>query len=127
MIELLHEAGADLNAKDHEGWIPVDMLHFRYCGTKIIAWFLDHGIDIDHQDPNGNTFLHLAVLNPPTNWYIPIAEFLVHRGADRSLKNKKGYTALDLYLKRNGSLSTAIKNILDPKSNPPAPAPSMPH
>jgi len=127
MIELLHEAGADLNVKDHEGWIPVDMLNFRYCGTKSIAWFLDHGIDIDHQDPNGNTFLHLAVLNPPTNWYISIAEFLVHRGADRSLKNKKGYTALDLYLKRNGSLSTAIKNILDPKSNPPAPAPSMPH
>ena len=126
LIELLHEAGADLNVKDHEGWIPVDMLNFRYCGTKSIAWFLDHGIDIDHQNPNGNTFLHLAVLNEGI-WEMEIAEFLVHRGADRSLKNKKGYTALDLYLKRNGSLSTAIKNILDPKSNPPAPAPSMPH
>ncbi len=119
LIELLHEAGADLNVKDHEGWIPVDMLNFRYRGTKSIAWFLDHGIDIDHQDPNGNTFLHLAVLNEGI-WDMEIAEFLVHRGANRSLKNKKGETALDIYLKRNGTYSY-YKAILDPKPGAPIP------
>ena len=119
LMELLHEAGADLNAKDHEGRIPADMLNKHYTTTMYIPWFLDRGIDIDHQDQNGNSFLHRAVLNGGV-WDMQCAESLVHRGANRSLKNKKGETALDIYLKSNGT-DPYYKAILDPKPGAPIP------
>jgi ankyrin repeat protein len=58
-LELLHEKGADLNARDHAGNAP---LHLAVLNdwTLGAAWLLEHGASLDIKNDAGKTPLHLS-------------------------------------------------------------------
>lgn len=77
---------------------------------KMLQLLVDSGIDINHQDNNGNTALHHAVLDYRINSF----RVLLKHGARTDIKNQNKKTALDLALdiKRSGGAGLG-KGVLD--------------
>lgn len=65
---------------------------FLYGGIDTVKFFVESGHNIDEKDKDGNTLLHLAVLNSKCNR----AQSLILLGADIDAKNDKGDTPLSL-------------------------------
>lgn len=59
---------------------------------KICEMALAHGADVNHQNKQGNTALHFAFTYDPTG---QLAEFLIEKGADDTLRNAAGATPYD--------------------------------
>jgi hypothetical protein len=59
---------------------------------EAIKLCLDHGVDVDAFNSNGQTILHAAVQRNS----IALIKFLAERGAKLDMKNKQGQTPLDL-------------------------------
>ena len=81
---------ADVNKT---GWTP---LHYAASGTTqdakaMVALLLEENAYIDAASPNGTTPLMMAVRYGPGD----VARLLVQEGADPTLKNELGLTALD--------------------------------
>ena len=79
------------NLPDERGFTPLVLA--TYLGQKEVAEvLLDHGAELDAQDPMmGNT----ALMGVCFKGSLELAQLLIARGADKSLKNKNGETALD--------------------------------
>jgi ankyrin repeat protein len=79
-----------LELNDNSSWHP---LHFTaYLGHKeITALLLSHDVDINVQTDNGHTPLYIAV----ENGRIDLANYLIENGADTSIHDSFGRTALD--------------------------------
>ena len=91
-LELLRDAGADLEAADGDGMTP---LHYaaRRGDTKIV----DAGVDVDAKTPDKETALYLAV----RHWATGCVEVLLAAGASPNLKGRHGLTPFGLALRRN--------------------------
>ncbi|AVP57661.1 ankyrin repeat domain-containing protein [Pulveribacter suum] len=81
---------ADVN---QQGWTP---LHYAASGTTdhapaMVTLLLEHYAYIDAASPNGTTPLMMAVRNGLAD----TARLLVLEGADPTLKNERGLTAVD--------------------------------
>ena len=78
---------ADVNKP---GWTP---LHYAASGghAEIVQLLLEHAAYIDAQSPNQSTPLMMAAMYGNTR----TLSVLLEAGADASLKNQKGMTALD--------------------------------
>jgi ankyrin repeat protein len=78
---------ADVNKP---GWTP---LHYAASGghAEIVQLLLEHSAYIDAQSPNQSTPLMMAAMYGNTR----TLSVLLQAGADASLKNQKGMTALD--------------------------------
>ena len=110
-------AGADVNAKDDDGYTPLDYAvpagkeetadllrkHGGISGAEdsihvaaimgnieAVRQHLAAGADVNAKNQNGSTPLHLA----PASGHKEIAELLIARGADVNAKNKYGVTPL---------------------------------
>ena len=110
-------AGADVNAKDDDGYTPLDYAvpagkeetadllrkHGGISGAEdsihvaaimgnieAVRQHLAAGADVNAKNQNGSTPLHLA----PASGHKEIAELLIARGADVNAKNKYGLTPL---------------------------------
>jgi ankyrin repeat protein len=59
---------------------------------KTITLLLDAGLDINANDATGRTALHGAALQG----YDQVIRFLAQRGAKLDIKDKRGFTALDV-------------------------------
>jgi len=82
--------GADVN---QQGWTP---LHYAASSTSddapaMVTLLLEHHAYIDAASPNGTTPLMMAVRNGLAD----TARLLVREGADPTLKNERGMTAVD--------------------------------
>ena len=65
--------------------------------TFAVRCFLLRGADVDAEDENGRTPLHLAACGGHTE----VAELLIARGANVNVKDKQGKTPLGLAVERN--------------------------
>ncbi len=92
--------GVKLNFRDQKGrnalLVSVDRNQTEYVGLLV-----SHGIDINSQDNDGNTVLHLPLAKALGNkMFIPycqnIVKVLLEEGADPTIRNKEGKSALDL-------------------------------
>lgn len=90
IVELLLENGADIHAKDEEGYAALHYAARGARGTETLALLLERGADIEARDKIGNTPLLVAVRFNSTQE--PIADFLIQRGADRHVRNYYGDT-----------------------------------
>ncbi len=88
VIEVLIEAGADINSRDFVGRTALaHVLQHSVEGVKVLS---DNGADLNTKDRDGFTPLHIAV-----RWgRVKSAFFLASAGANLSLQDKKGNTAL---------------------------------
>jgi len=59
---------------------------------EIALWLAENGCDLDYVNVDGQTALHLAVLDGS----ISMAAALVRKGADMGIKDMGGKTAMDL-------------------------------
>lgn len=114
----LIEAGADLTFYDSQGNTLLFSAALRSDGVELCRQYLEHGIDIDHVNNNGDTALDAAA----KEGYYSTAEFLIDNGATVSQHtleaviqgvNGQGYEHLDLVqLVVNNCSPTDINNVL---------------
>ena len=101
-IEQLIGFGADLEARDTQGYTA---LHWAVCAadnSMAIETLLHSGARIDVKTYEGNTIAHLAVI---CSKWIESAKAMSETDLGRldlNLKNEDGLTAFDLLRKRNG-------------------------
>jgi uncharacterized protein len=90
VAKLLIEHDADVNKT---GWTP---LHYAASGTsqnqvEMVRLLLDNSAYIDAASPNGSTPLMMAAMYGRSD----VLKVLIEEGADASLRNEKGLTAID--------------------------------
>ncbi len=103
-LRLLHAHGADLNAGDHYHFNPLFTLMRRKVDrVSVLTFLLEHGADVNVRSvnemypargpaiPRGITPLMLAALDHHSSY----VDILLASGADRSLRDSLGRTALD--------------------------------
>jgi len=93
-----HGAIADHPPYDSHGWRPAAMV----ASTAVVPVLLQHGANPNWSDTNGDTPLHRVlksrIVLDPTEF----VELLLAAGADTSIRNAEGRTALDEALVQQG-------------------------
>jgi quinoprotein dehydrogenase-associated probable ABC transporter substrate-binding protein len=88
---LVKEKGADIDARDAQGYAPVHTAA-RNRHPDLIALLADLGADLDAPDADGMTpLMHAAMRN-----HVPTVQMLLKRGADIEKANPQGYPPLAL-------------------------------
>ncbi|MFC1834456.1 ankyrin repeat domain-containing protein [Thermodesulfobacteriota bacterium] len=112
-VELLLSQGADINAKDKNGYTPL-MQALNYAPSmaasnkhryKLADFLISKGADVDAKDKGGSTALHLACYTGDKL----AAEILLSKGADINAKDKDGRNPLACSL----VLATKHKSLAD--------------
>ncbi|MFC1795253.1 ankyrin repeat domain-containing protein, partial [Planctomycetota bacterium] len=108
IVKLLLDKGADINAKDDESGFTA--LHYAaQFGNKNAAELLiARDADINAKDKQGHTPLYVAV-----NHDYKVAEFLMNKGADSSIRTESGRTLLQLAQQRRQTESKVPDLIFD--------------
>ena len=89
VVQAMLDSGADVNAKDKDGWTP--LLWAAYNGNaEVISVLLQAGADVNAKKNNGDTPLLSAVLREN----IELISVLLKRGADVNAKDDDGRTPL---------------------------------
>jgi len=96
MMQLLLDAGADVDAQDERG-NTILHLAVKKHNFDLVRFCVNHQADVDLENDEGITPLHQAAFMGEDR----IAEFLLLSGADASLKNEAGYSAYDMALYKN--------------------------
>lgn len=93
LVQKLVENDADVNKTD---WAP---LHYAASGghVPVIMYLLDHSAYIDAESPNGTTPLMMAAMYGSPE----AVKALIQSGADPTLKNQLGLSALDFAVRGN--------------------------
>jgi len=90
VAELLVQAGAPFDVGDWHGVTPLHRAcRFYYPG--IVRVLLRHGATVDAKDVAGQTPLRRAAKHPDR---LALARLLLERGADPTVRDKKGFTVL---------------------------------
>lgn len=73
-------------------------LHWAvYEGNEIAAtYLLAWGAEINPQDSDGNTPLHLSIIHAEKETNSRLTKILLLKGADRNIRNNKGLRPIDL-------------------------------
>ena len=90
-VKVQLEKGVDVNARDAELRITALSWAALHGHTKIAAFLIDRGADVNAKNQDGATALHSAAFFGRAE----IAELLIQKGADVNAKNRKGETASD--------------------------------
>ncbi len=90
-VALLLDRGADIAARDDEGWTPLHWAAESNEKPAVAALLLARGADIEARDDDGFTPLHVAAANNPEP---AVAAILIDCGADIAARADKGSTPL---------------------------------
>jgi ankyrin repeat protein len=93
IILSLIENGAKVNTVDDSGSSPLHYAVKYNVRCDVCASLLRHGAFVNARDRDGNIALHIAFQNS----YLETALLLILWGADVSLRNNRGLTALEEY------------------------------
>jgi ankyrin repeat protein len=103
IVELLLDHGASLKAVDKTG---KKIIHIAYPKPSVIKLLICRGVEVNAQDNDGNTRLHLFLsmrLKREKERLMPfsknIIKILLDAGAKPKIKNKKGETPLGIAIK----------------------------
>lgn len=109
VVNLLIEAGADPNnPAAYDGALPLGSA-CHYSGTdsvpESVVALIAAGAEVNKKDASGQTALHWAV-----DWHggVPLATYLLDHGADPTIADGSGNTALDL---ARSAGKTALENL----------------
>jgi len=107
VIKSLIEAGADVNSliMDIEDGVPINRTALHMIAVReysenageIASVLLDAGANVNFQDVDGWTALHMAAMTGKRD----VAKVLMEKGADISIKNSDGLTAKDIAIENN--------------------------
>jgi Ankyrin repeats (3 copies) len=86
-VERLLKAGADVNAKNKNGWTPLHAAAGSNLSPAVLEVLLKAGADVNAKTADGVTPLHLAAANNPSP---AVLEVLLKAGADPRAINKDG-------------------------------------
>ncbi|MBN2414526.1 ankyrin repeat domain-containing protein [bacterium] len=90
-LEILTSHGADVNARDHNGYTPLHHWTKWWVNDRTL-WLLEHGADVNARDSSGRTPLHAAAVTGRRER----AGLLLTHGAGINVKDEDGRTPLDL-------------------------------
>lgn len=98
ILRLFFEGGSDIAARDVNGATALHLAagHGR---VFIVGVLLEKGPDIDGRVINGGTALQYAIPSKdvvPSSEVVPVAKFLLKKGANISILNNRGMGALRL-------------------------------
>jgi ankyrin repeat protein len=102
IVDFLNAHGADVHARDDNGWQPIHYATWCDPDIAIIKFFVAHGADVRSQDNGGTTPLHLATVE---NFNVAILEYLVAQGADIHARDNDGMSALHLAAYQNPAVA----------------------
>jgi len=112
VIELLLKAGAKLNVEEkylHE-LLKHPHRHYLQLLPKF-KLFVEAGADINAQDKDGNTALHILAREDISTEALEVIDFLIEKKADLNIKNNEGQTPLDIS-KKNSLMDLNVKMII---------------
>jgi hypothetical protein len=99
-IKMCVENGADVNARDYEGYTPLHRLvMLAGSNIKAIKYLVSQGADVSARSGIDTTPLHIAVY---TN-KVDVLKYLISKGADINAKDCDGNTPLDWVSRTNCS------------------------
>lgn len=114
MLRLI-ESGIDVNAVDNMGFNAlIYNVRNPHCDEAAPRILIEAGLDVNAQDAEGCTALHYEAANGDA----ATVSLLLQHGANPMIKNKKGYTPLNMATARNGTIRTlcaAIKLVTMPE------------
>lgn len=92
IVELLLKENANINAlEDNNNYTPL-MIAVEKNNPSLVQYFIDEGADLNLQDNEGNTALHIAF----ENGYNEIADKLIAQKANQNILNSNKQTAEDI-------------------------------
>jgi len=105
-LMLLIESGADIYAIDDEGVSILDMA-ITYDNINILNYLLEQGYDINKTSRKSG---FTALMSAACYGRVKIAKILLEKGADQTVKDTKGFRAVDFARKMN---KKSVLSILD--------------
>lgn len=107
---LYNYEGFSVNQTDNSGATP--LIWSIFCGSEISLTYLlaQPGIHVNAQNDKGQTALHISIVSYNCRRPANMIKRLLVKGADLSIKDNKGRTAMDLCIKK---AADGKKDILD--------------
>ena len=113
IMKALMRAGASLDAKDDEGFIPLCQA-VGGGNLELVSFLLKSGANVNGRESSCGTPLHMACA-----WrHLKIDRVLLAYGADPLARDKDGHTPIDFTKIKSNRIDKAIRKLLKAEKSP---------